>query len=497
MTHRLSGRRLAWHSLLNLGGQGIPILAALVSVPLLVKQMGTERFGILTLVWAIIGYFGLFDLGLGRALTQLVADRRHETTERELSALVWKALLAMLGIGVVGCLLAELLAGWLTQSALNISPDLQRETTTSFRIMALAIPAIVVGTGLRGILEAYQRFDLVNAARVPLGALNYLAPVVVMRYNESLVSVVAVLAVLRVVSLVVHALMCRAVMPALTSGPDMKARLPSLLLRTGGWMTVSNVISPILVMADRFLIGARASASVLAYYTAPLEMVTKLMIVPGSVANSLFPAFATRGDADDHARLYVRGLVLTCVGLFPLLILVLAFAPEILRLWLGTTFVTESAHVLQLLAFGAYVNCLAQIAFTLIQGAGRSDLTAKLHIAEVPVYLAVAWWLIGSRGVEGAALAWTLRVTLDAVGMFVFARRVAPLSGAQTHARAWMLIAVSTAFTLTGVVFGEAPLMQRAVLALVSTMTVLGFAWFGVASVAERRRVLSVVAGGG
>ena len=83
------------------------------------------------------------------------------------------------------------------------------------------IPVIVVTSGLRGILEAYQRFDLVNAARVPLGALNYLGPVVVVRYDANLVAVVTMLAILRVVALVVHALMCRTVMPALAAGPDL------------------------------------------------------------------------------------------------------------------------------------------------------------------------------------------------------------------------------------------------------------------------------------
>jgi len=66
--------RLAQSSLWNLLGQGVPIAAALVAIPLLVKGLGTERFGILTLAWVVIGYFSLFDLGMGRALTKVVAE---------------------------------------------------------------------------------------------------------------------------------------------------------------------------------------------------------------------------------------------------------------------------------------------------------------------------------------------------------------------------------------------------------------------------------------
>ena len=68
------GSRLAHNSVLNLIGQGIPFLAAFFAIPLLIRGLGTDRFGVLTLAWMVIGYFSLFDLGLGRALTQVVAE---------------------------------------------------------------------------------------------------------------------------------------------------------------------------------------------------------------------------------------------------------------------------------------------------------------------------------------------------------------------------------------------------------------------------------------
>ena len=52
------------------------MLVALVAIPILVDGLGTARFGILTLAWMVVGYFSLFDLGLGRALTKLTAKVR-------------------------------------------------------------------------------------------------------------------------------------------------------------------------------------------------------------------------------------------------------------------------------------------------------------------------------------------------------------------------------------------------------------------------------------
>ena len=67
----------------NLLGNGTPMLAALFAIPILIDGLGLERFGVLTLSWMVVGYFSLFDLGLGRALTKLVAEKlgREENEE--------------------------------------------------------------------------------------------------------------------------------------------------------------------------------------------------------------------------------------------------------------------------------------------------------------------------------------------------------------------------------------------------------------------------------
>ena len=142
-------------------------------------------------------------------------------------------------------------------------------------------------------------------------------------------------------------------------------------------MTVSNIASPILVMADRFLIGARASTGVLAYYSAPLEMVTKLMIVPGVGGELPVPRVCEPRRAEDHSRLYVRGLVLTCVAVFPPLIAVLAFAPEILRLWLGPTFAAEARACFSCSRSASTSTVWRRSRFTLDSGRGPMRISQR------------------------------------------------------------------------------------------------------------------------
>jgi O-antigen/teichoic acid export membrane protein len=114
----------------------------------------------------------------------------------------------------------------------------------------------------------------------------------------------------------------------------------------------------------------------------------------------------------------------TFVIVFPLMLVIILFAPEALRFWLGADFARRSAAILQILGIGVFANSLANIPYALLQASGRPDLTAKLHLLELPCYAALLYWVIRLRGIEGAALAWTCRLCLETAILFLFSRLV-------------------------------------------------------------------------
>src|ERR1700719_1324905 len=120
-----SGRLLARNTVWNLLGGGAPMIVAVFCIPILIRGLGTERFGILTLAWALIGYASLFDLGLGRALTQLVAKKLGAGEDREVPTLVWTTLLLMLFLGVLGAAVVGVLSPWLVHSVLNVDDPME------------------------------------------------------------------------------------------------------------------------------------------------------------------------------------------------------------------------------------------------------------------------------------------------------------------------------------------------------------------------------------
>ena len=411
-----SNRLLARNTALNLAAQIAPLFIAVVAVPKLIDGLGADRFGVLTLAWALIGYFGLFDFGIGRALTQTASEALGRGDMQRLEEVSSVAINVMFALGILGGLLLAVLTPWLAYDFLKMDNALRPDAAHAFYLLAASLPFVLGTLAFRGLFEAHQHFGLATALRLPFALFNFVGPLLVLPFSNSLVSVVAVLVGGRVVTWIAHAYFGLRRYPWLrmTSMGQPASIVP--LLRLGGWMTVSNVVSPLMVNLDRFLIAALLSVTAVAYYATPYELVTKLLFVPGAVIGVFFPAFAA-AYVQDRARTVVmidRAARLILIAVFPAVVVLVAFAHEGLAWWIGRPdFARESASVLQVLAAGVFVSSMGQVPFALLQATGRPDITAKLHVLELPIYAVLILALSSRLGLIGVALAWTLRNAID------------------------------------------------------------------------------------
>lgn len=421
-----TGRNLARSTAWSLGGQTVPLFVALLTIPFLLDGLGTDRFGVLSLAWVVIGYFGLFDLGLGRAMTRAVAEKVGVGREDDVPAIFWTTMILMFGLGIVGMVAGLAFSPLLVNSVLNVPEDLRSETLIAFSILALSLPVDMSTSALRGAMEAKGRFDLTSLTRIATGLYTYAAPLAVMFVSHSLIAVVAALLAGRIVAWGVTLALCLRVMPSLRVRPAFDRAVLGPLLRVGGWMNVCGIVFPLMVTLDRFLIGSLVSVAAVAYYATPYEMVTKLWVLPTAIAGVLFPAFAAgyRPDLAGTERLFARGVRYVFLGIVPATLVIATLAHEGLAIWLGSEFADNSGRILQILAIGVCVNSLSNVPFALVQGAGRADLAAKLHLIELPVYVVAVWLSARAFGIQGVAIVWMVRGVVDTAALFVISRRL-------------------------------------------------------------------------
>lgn len=414
---------LARNTLLNLVGLALPALVALLATPLSIRLLGIERYGFLGLAMVVLSYATLFDLGLSRAATKYAAEAVGAGGSGRVERIFWTTLLSQVVLGIAGGLLVWGAAPLLLP-LLKVSSELIPEARLTLSLLALLVPIVLASGVFFALLEASQRFGWVNLIRTPLGVLGYITPVLAGYLGWGMPGVIWLQLALRAGALLALALACYRQFPQIRQPAFQIAELRRLG-RFGRWVLVSNVVGPLLVYIERFLLASLISVTAAGYYQLPFSLITQLWIIPASFQSVLFPAFSQlNSQREVVATLQARALrmILAAIGL--VVVGLWIFAYDLLRIWVGAELAQQSTLALQILSLGLLVNSLAHVPFAFIQARGRPDITAKFHLLELPLHLTLTYFLVKAWGIPGAALAWTTRVSLDTFLLFATTYRI-------------------------------------------------------------------------
>ena len=440
-------RQLRQHVVLNGMGWLVPAILALAAVPALARLLGADRFGLLTLAWAAVSAFAILDLGLGRALSVLVADRRARGQHEEIAGLVRAAgVTSWMVFAPLGVLLA-LAAPWIVAQGLDLPSELTAEALRSLRTLALALPIVVHGIVLRAAFEGDLRFGAVNALRIPLGVVTWGGPWIAAVFTRD----VSVLALVIVAGRTAYwaaqlLLLARGTAPAAATplaatpraaatsapAPSQSALATSAtspyaaLWATGSWITLSGLLSPVLTTLDRFVVPLLVPIAAVGWYVAAGEGATKLWLFPAALGPVLVPALAAafaRGDSAEARALLLKATRATGAVLIGPVVVLALWADPILRWWLADAFAPDVVRVFTGFVIAVFFNSVAQVAYAGLQAGGEAKSAALLHLAEVPVFIGLLVWFGQTYGATGAAMVWAGRLVLDAFLMMALAVR--------------------------------------------------------------------------
>lgn len=403
------------NSALNMIGYLFPALIAFPSFGYISRSLGAERFGMFLLFISILGYSGIFDGGITRAVIRDIAIYRFDENEK-------KNVIATSTISIFilscSCSFILMLFSGLLSSWLNVSVELSEEFHSAIVILLLNVPLALVNQVWLSILEGEEKFKLVNIQKTIIGVLLVVFPVVFVSWKPSLYYAIIGLLIGRSVSLIINYFLLRSVI--LNSGLSFNKKTFSRLVRFGGWITLSNFIGPIMVYFDRFLISNVLGGSSVAYYSAPAELVSRMSIIPQAISRVIFPRLSCFLDATEKG-IYLRQIYIYTFCLCLLVVIpVFFYADIIMNVWMGGDYIGRPVLVLKILLVGYFMNAMAQIPYSTIQAEGKSRLTAIIHTVELLPYILCLYILVKDYGIVGAAIVWSLRAGIDCIVLFYF-----------------------------------------------------------------------------
>ncbi len=402
---RITSGLLARNSAYNLTGQLSSAVISLLALPYVIPRLGPERYGIFALVWLIIEYFGVFEFGIGAATTKFVTEALGQNEKERIRPIFWTSLITVSVLGLAGFLVCLSIAPLFADRIFNISPGLTGEAKTVFSISAVLVITILVRSVLNGLLEAYQRFDLINFLRIPSNILTALIPLFVVSIGFGLRLIMLIVIIKEIALLVGYYWLCSEQMPRTRYSFEPGFLRP--LLSFGGWLCLVRALGLLLLSLEPFLIGALVTVKAVTYYTIPYKVTGIMLMLPSSILIVLFPAFSLLNtmDEDKLKKLFIYSLkyIAAILGL-PTIVLAV-FSKEILILWLGADF-EKSAMVMRLLAAGTLFGGISWLFGTLLTGTGHPKAPAFLGLLQAPLYILASWLLIKNFGINGAAAGW-------------------------------------------------------------------------------------------
>lgn len=394
----------------NLIGGILPLFAAAILIPYTLKSMGYEAFGVLTLIWALVGYFGLFDLGIGRSLTYEISKLKMSNQHSEIVLTLKAGLFLTFLTGILGAIFLWFLSPFFV-SWLNISREFQIDAILAFKISALAIIPTTVTSGLRGALEGFERFAASNLSKIFIGFSMFALPALSIKLNGPSISTVAIyLLIMRI--FVVLFVFWQLRLSFLQGNAKLNRKHFNKLFNYGFWVTVTGIVGPLMVYGDRFFVSAIVGATQLPLYAIPQEGLLRLFIVPTAFCAALLPKLSALKKIDAIA-LYNKSYKRVAMFMLVICILVASLAYPALYWWISPDFARRSILVVLIMIIGIYINSLSLVPITFLHSNGNPKITAIFHMIELIIYVPILWLMTNEFGLIGAAISWVFRVLVD------------------------------------------------------------------------------------
>jgi O-antigen/teichoic acid export membrane protein len=404
----------------NLLGSLAPAAAALVAIPLLLKEIGDARFGVLALAWLVLGHFAVFDFGLSRATANRIA-RLAPDDRRGARQVLWTSLWMNLACGTLGAILLFLLAQPFLIHLVKLSGPVLEEALAAAGWIAVAVPLATLVGVLTGALDGREQFPVANVIQGAGSVAVQLAPVIAAYFVSKDLDVLIGAAVLARAATAAGLLYANIWLVAPYPPSRGEWREARALFGYGAWVSISALIMPFFVTLDKFVVGSVLGTAAVAYYSVPDQIVRRVSAFPAAIVRSLFPRLSALENTGSRELSMKSARIIAGVVTPAVVTLIIAIGP-FMTLWIDDAFAARARAPAVLLAAGIWLNSLAMIPSVYLQASGRPDATAKSHLIEIVPHIAILWASVAAFGAVGAATAMLIVTALDACLLMAYAR---------------------------------------------------------------------------
>ena len=408
----MTTRSFGSNALFSVASWFIPAVALFFAVPITVRGLGANQFGLLARVGALTGYLSLMDMGLATAIVRYLSYYGALDEGRPMVDIVRFAFVWFLVAGLIGAVLLFLGAPWIVQGLLKVPRHLWPTAETVVRLTAFNFVVAMLLSVASVIPQGFLRYDIAGVMTAVFGSLNAIGPAVLVSLGHGLEAIVVFSIVCDAAALVLYCVFAVRLFRRVTlsSGPEWKTIRRSALT-FAGFNAATRMHMAVAAQTCRLVVGIAGGTAAAAFYQVPNLVSSNLGSMLSKVGQVLFPTGADLMARQDHEgvnRLYFRVSRLLFVVNASASVSVCLFATPLLAYWVGPQYAHRGAVALVLFTIAGAVDACSLAPSNLRLSAGRAGVNLAFSASNSAVTLVAVYPLTVRYGISGTALAWLL-----------------------------------------------------------------------------------------
>lgn len=392
----------------------IPAVFPILVLSISARYLPSGEFGAYLIIMTILGYSGLLELGMSRALIKQFSFEYDNPIETEITFVTGFITMLWLGVTAIVLLLAGINLAGETYSGVP------RNIVSGVKFAAFALPSILLSQVFYAYLEGSLRYTYILKIKLICAAIEAIILISVLLWFKDLALFMLAFSFGKGLTLILLFFHCSG-MKFIKVGRFSYTKLFHFL-RFGGWLTLSSIIGPIMVYFDRFFVSSSLGIAYSEQYLAVSEIIIKIAIIPMAISKVVFVLMSRVSIQVNKESNLGYGMVL--VSVVPFLLLLYTFTEPILNLLISDKTTELSILAFRILCVGLFFNAIAQIPYAKLLAAGQSKITALIHLFELFPYLILLYFTISHYGLVGVAIVWALRSFIDCTLMLYCSRRM-------------------------------------------------------------------------
>jgi O-antigen/teichoic acid export membrane protein len=394
------------NSLWNLSGSALPSVAALVTIPLLIRALGVEGFGIITLIGSVIGYFGVLDVNLSAGAIKYLAEHHASGDRRRFAETFWFGILFYGLLGLAGALTIHFAAGLLVGRFFEVSAAALADTVLAFQIGALGFALSQAQNYLLVVPQALQRYDRSAQTEAFFGIFVNVASVGAALAGGGIVGVIAVRVAISAINVLYLAWLIRSFDLGLGFCWP-RAEVRATLASFSAYAYLSKLASTLHEHGDKLIVGALAGPIAVTFYAVPATLASRILGLTYRLSSVIYPrasALAATERIHELRPIYLGAMrYITYINLAALGMIVLA-GDEFLRRWVGEAFVQQGYPVLVLMTVALLADSLTNIPSMVNDALGHPRITGRFALARGITGVGMVYLGASLAGIVGAAI---------------------------------------------------------------------------------------------